>query len=46
MTSHSDHSIRILPLWIEIYDKLGDLDTFKKLAQKTGIEYINNMKIL
>lgn len=44
MTSHGGTQSEILPYRIEIYDKLGDLDTFKKLAQKTGIEYINNIE--
>jgi hypothetical protein len=44
LTSHSGTESGILPYRIEIYDKLGDLDTFKKLAQKTGIEYINNIE--
>lgn len=43
-TSHDANESTILPNRIEIYDKLGDLDRFKKLAQKTGIEYINNIE--
>ncbi|WP_409416306.1 hypothetical protein [Flavobacterium sp. PS2] len=43
-TSHYGNESEILPYRIEIYDKLGDLDRFKKLAQKIGIEYINNIE--
>lgn len=44
LTSHDVKESEILPYRIEIYDKLGDLDTFKKLTQKLGIEYINNIE--
>lgn len=44
LTSHDVKESEILPYRVEIYDKLGDLDTFKKLTQKLGIEYINNIE--
>ncbi|WP_432671112.1 hypothetical protein [Flavobacterium sp. SM2513] len=43
-TCHNENESEILPYRIEIYDKLGDLDTFKNLCQKVGIEYINNIE--
>lgn len=43
-TSHYESELEILPYRIEIYDKLGDLDKFKELSQKTGIEYFNNIE--
>lgn len=43
-TSHYGNESEILPYRIEIYDKLGDLDSFKKLSKKIGIEYVNNIE--
>jgi len=44
LTNHSKEHQEILPHRIEIYDKLGDLNKFKVLAKKAGIEYINNIE--
>lgn len=43
-TNHSEVNKQILPIKIEIYDKLGDLDNFKTLAKKVGIQFINNIE--
>ncbi|MGJ8735384.1 hypothetical protein [Zobellia laminariae] len=44
LTSHSEKYKEILPIKIEIYDKLGDLDKFKILAERMGIKFINNIE--
>jgi hypothetical protein len=44
LSSHSETHKNILPYKIEIYDKLGDLDKFKTLANRAGIQFINNIE--
>jgi hypothetical protein len=44
LTNHSETDIEILPYRIEIYDKLGNLDSFKTLAKKADIQFINNIE--
>jgi hypothetical protein len=44
LTNHSEKHKEILPVKIEIYDKLGDLNKFKALANKVGIKFINNIE--
>jgi hypothetical protein len=44
LNNHSEKHKGILPKKIEIYDKQGDLDNFKILKKKVGIQFVNNIE--